>query len=91
MKIDINKRTVGIAAGVTLTLAVVWWSVSSVNRTVRKDNTCELNCSEYKHEVIGGGCFCATDWGWIRAGQVARVVAKMKEKCEPARQKKKRR
>ena len=89
MKIDVNKRTAGIALAVVIILWISWWSVSSVNKTVRKDNTCELNCSEYKHEVINGGCYCATDWGWIRAGQVARVVAKMRERCEP--QKKRRR
>lgn len=90
MKVEVNKRHLIIGLGIIVALWFSWWAVSSVNRTVRKDNTCELNCSEYKHEVIGGGCYCATDWGWIRAGQVSRVVTKMREKCDTTRQKKRR-
>ena len=57
---------------------------------INKGSRCERSCEEFKSEIIGGACYCKTDVGFIRAGQVEYTLKKL-ELVEQQKKKGKRR
>jgi hypothetical protein len=83
MNIQLNKRQIYMTLITALVAMLVGTAGYAVYTQHRLENSCESNCKASKSKLIDNRCFCSTDLGWTRAGQLDWTIKKLSEKCGP--------